>query len=401
MKQVSQNHSSGFQHKEKNMTIHRAAIIGSLLSLAALPHPSLGHAGTNACQENDIGVINGTFDCPNDPGDRAWKYGAQFNEQTNGFFAEITSAADRSTNVLKISNIFVDSTDVQPFLPREIVWQDDITVGDQPAHQLVLRFDHRVKQEIPFEDALIVEFTVNGITESDTNFTRLESLTVTSAATDDTSECNGWLTSEVYADIPGGITSTITTCRIAFRTKQLLIGDEGSSLFQCNNVRAIYPDIMLDNVEIRAITSECDVQPIDDGQPQACALTDCGGAGTTENYPPSLATAVLPVEGPDQQDDRDFRFRCPKSISCCGVGFTARTGATTTCTEYDRSPSEALTCSSIADLTFDDQVDGSDLTVLLGEWGLTGACLKADLNGDGQVDGADLAILLGEWGGCA
>jgi hypothetical protein len=48
------------------------------------------------------------------------------------------------------------------------------------------------------------------------------------------------------------------------------------------------------------------------------------------------------------------------------------------------------------DLNGDGQVDGADLTILLGAWGTAGA----DLNGDGTVDGADLTILLGGWGAC-
>jgi hypothetical protein len=55
----------------------------------------------------------------------------------------------------------------------------------------------------------------------------------------------------------------------------------------------------------------------------------------------------------------------------------------------------------LADINGDGQVDGADLTALLGEWGgcATAVC-PADLTGDGQVDGADLTLLLGEWGPC-
>jgi hypothetical protein len=42
-------------------------------------------------------------------------------------------------------------------------------------------------------------------------------------------------------------------------------------------------------------------------------------------------------------------------------------------------------------------IDGQDLSVLLGNWGGTGA---GDLNCDGLVGGADLAIMLGAWGVC-
>jgi hypothetical protein len=44
-------------------------------------------------------------------------------------------------------------------------------------------------------------------------------------------------------------------------------------------------------------------------------------------------------------------------------------------------------------------VDGQDLGLLLGAWGLSG--VLADLNGDGPVDGQDLGVLLGAWGPCS
>lgn len=55
--------------------------------------------------------------------------------------------------------------------------------------------------------------------------------------------------------------------------------------------------------------------------------------------------------------------------------------------------------SNPADLTGDGRVDGADLTVLLGMWGV---CADADncppdFNGDGRVDGGDLTNLLGSW----
>jgi hypothetical protein len=51
-----------------------------------------------------------------------------------------------------------------------------------------------------------------------------------------------------------------------------------------------------------------------------------------------------------------------------------------------------------ADLNGDASVDGQDLGLLLGVWGLNG--VPADLNGDGPVDGQDLGVLLGAWGPC-
>ena len=50
-----------------------------------------------------------------------------------------------------------------------------------------------------------------------------------------------------------------------------------------------------------------------------------------------------------------------------------------------------------ADLNGDQVVDGSDLGVMLAEWGGPGS---ADFNGDGVVDGADLGVMLSAWGAC-
>ena len=50
------------------------------------------------------------------------------------------------------------------------------------------------------------------------------------------------------------------------------------------------------------------------------------------------------------------------------------------------------------DIDGDDQVDGTDLGLLLGSWGAGRSA--ADLNQDGQVDGTDLGLLLGAWGPC-
>lgn len=57
-----------------------------------------------------------------------------------------------------------------------------------------------------------------------------------------------------------------------------------------------------------------------------------------------------------------------------------------------------LTCGGCeGDLNGDDVVNAADLTILLGQWGISGS---ADLNGDNVVNAADLTILLGAWGGC-
>jgi hypothetical protein len=52
-----------------------------------------------------------------------------------------------------------------------------------------------------------------------------------------------------------------------------------------------------------------------------------------------------------------------------------------------------------ADLNGDGAVNGADLGLMLGAWGVCPGC-AADLNTDGVVNGADLGLLLGSWGAC-
>jgi hypothetical protein len=54
----------------------------------------------------------------------------------------------------------------------------------------------------------------------------------------------------------------------------------------------------------------------------------------------------------------------------------------------------------VGDVNFDGIVNGADISVLLGFWGLNGKPVAADINQDGQVDGTDLANVLGSWGEC-
>lgn len=59
-------------------------------------------------------------------------------------------------------------------------------------------------------------------------------------------------------------------------------------------------------------------------------------------------------------------------------------------------PAGCATCPS--DFNGDGTVGGSDLGVLLSNWGTSGA---GDLDGDGTVSGADLGQLLSSWGSCS
>lgn len=67
--------------------------------------------------------------------------------------------------------------------------------------------------------------------------------------------------------------------------------------------------------------------------------------------------------------------------------------------ECGRTASDVQTVTvnvALGDLSGDGVVDGSDLAVVLGSWGMSGT--TGDVNGDGFVSADDLAILLGNWG---
>ena len=51
-----------------------------------------------------------------------------------------------------------------------------------------------------------------------------------------------------------------------------------------------------------------------------------------------------------------------------------------------------------ADLDDSGNVDGTDLSIILGYWGQVGT--PYDISGDGVIGGADLTIILGSWGFC-
>lgn len=57
-------------------------------------------------------------------------------------------------------------------------------------------------------------------------------------------------------------------------------------------------------------------------------------------------------------------------------------------------------CVCTGDLNLNGGVDGTDLGILLSQWGASTPSTTADLNNDGSVDGSDLGVLLGAWGPC-
>lgn len=62
---------------------------------------------------------------------------------------------------------------------------------------------------------------------------------------------------------------------------------------------------------------------------------------------------------------------------------------------------EADSCiECVADFNEDGVVDGSDMGLLLAQWGACAGTCSGDLNGDGIVDGADFGQFLALWGPC-
>ena len=62
-------------------------------------------------------------------------------------------------------------------------------------------------------------------------------------------------------------------------------------------------------------------------------------------------------------------------------------------------PPCAPSCEDI-DLVRDRVIDGSDLAVLLAEWGTVKGAAAADFNDDSEVNSLDLGLLVGAWGPC-
>ena len=80
-----------------------------------------------------------------------------------------------------------------------------------------------------------------------------------------------------------------------------------------------------------------------------------------------------------------------------GIGDVCELAAGSQDLNRDGIPDE---CQCIADLFVDRKVDGADLGVLLGQWGVAAPGTVGDINRDSVVNGADLGILLGAWGPC-
>ena len=70
--------------------------------------------------------------------------------------------------------------------------------------------------------------------------------------------------------------------------------------------------------------------------------------------------------------------------------------------QYEDIGKNILCTGCRGDVNNNGQVDGADVSIMLGYWGFSpiGVPVSADLDNSGVVDAADLAILLANWGVC-
>jgi formylglycine-generating enzyme required for sulfatase activity len=116
----------------------------------------------------------------------------------------------------------------------------------------------------------------------------------------------------------------------------------------------------------------------------------------------TIAIADPPPIDTDGDGRPDSNDNCPTianptqaDCNSDGIGDACEIAVGTPDVNHDAIPD---TCQCIADLLFDNQVNGADLGILLGQWGQMGL---ADLDGSGVVNGADLGMMLGAWGQCS
>ncbi|MBL9148159.1 MAG: choice-of-anchor C family protein [Phycisphaerae bacterium] len=97
---------------------------------------------------------------------------------------------------------------------------------------------------------------------------------------------------------------------------------------------------------------------------------------------------------------RSWCFRAHETSTTLTI--TSLTASATNCgAAIDGVVVEASSPPLVGDLDCNGFVNGADLAILLGSWGLCSDCAvcRSDLNGDCSTDGADLALLLGAWTG--
>jgi hypothetical protein len=130
------------------------------------------------------------------------------------------------------------------------------------------------------------------------------------------------------------------------------------------------------------------------GQPATVAWTSTGSVGNVDIDLSTNGGSTWTTLVAGTANDGSQTITVPDIYSTqCKVRVRQVTGGS----PYDVSDANfAITVAG--DSTLSDYVDGSDLNVLLANWGATNATwATGDLTGDGIVDGSDLNVLLSNW----
>ncbi len=365
----------------------------SLIVLFIAAAPVFAQDAALRCSDDELGVINGTFDCT--ANSDAWRYWAPASDGKNGYLAEVVEDPDRVSSVLDLKRTEFEPSMKTGGFRNKGLWQNNIELPSASVSQFVLRFDYKLTSRVPFDRGMLAAF---GYVDTCLDFADSASIELTSIkseyAANDVS--GGWRTAEIYLDPP---TLCHSTDGLEF-TIQFGLGIDRTCDGELNFAR-----VRLDNVEIRAVIGgqEKDLSE-GDSQPFYCEVLGSCGPCITQVFPPSDEEKPLQaVAGSNLVDARSYGRWCVTSVDLCGFdSCECRSEATGISfmgeDVVDPAGSYSLFC--MEDLNEDGLVGAADLTFLLAAWGQQPVCGPPDLNGDGIVGAQDITFLLSRWGAC-
>jgi hypothetical protein len=139
-------------------------------------------------------------------------------------------------------------------------------------------------------------------------------------------------------------------------------------------------------VGVLPLNSDCDGDLIPDFIEIAMGATDCDS-----DTRPDGCQADADLDGTIDACDGCPADQLKVEPGICGCGLT----------ESDTNMDGIPDCLCPADVSESGTVDGSDLGIILGYWGVVGSVFpRADIDHDGLVNGSDLGIVLAAWGPC-